>query len=226
MTIKLEMPAFFKDFADAVRNMFMFFGRYIRSEIDAIKRNKRAMFFLKVSARWLLVVLALVAYTIIVHRTAYNKALTVYRGWMDDYKAEQIAIAEEEKRTAPIDPYEKQLNEEAEQLAKVLYGVKDNDTDDLRTYCWCVFNRVDNKAFPDTLEDVIAQPSQWMRYDSTNPILEPLYQIARSELDEWHSNTHRPVSSEYVFMAWTKSDICLRDNFYEGSGCHYWRIGQ
>ena len=136
------------------------------------------------------------------------------------------AAAEEAARTAPVDPYESQLDAEAELLARVLYGVKDNDEGDLKTYCWCVFNRVENKAFPDTLEDVIAQPSQWMRYDQSNPIIESLFKLAREQLDSWHMDTHRPVSNEYVFMSWSAHDICLRDNFYEGSVTHYWRYGQ
>ena len=156
-----------------------------------------------------------------------QKALETYAVWFEEYKIEQAEAAEKAAREAvETDPYVIQLNAEAEALSRVLYGVKDNSTDDLKTYCWCVFNRVDNPNYPSTLEDVIAQPSQWMRYDPTNPILENLYQIAREQLDEWHTNTHRPVSSEYVFMNWSKNDICLRDNFYEGSGTHYWRFGQ
>lgn len=199
---------------------------WAKKKIAALKANKRAMWVIRYSARWLLVVLALVLYTIVVHRVAYKKAMDVYEGWLEDYKAEQIAAAEEAARTAPIDPYEAQLDSEAELLARVLYGVKDNKSDDLKTYCWCVFNRVDNKSFPSTLEDVIAQPQQWMRYDPTNPIIESLYQIAREQLDAWHSNPHRPVTNEYVFMNWSANDICLRDNFYEGSGTRYWRYGQ
>lgn len=195
--------------------------------LDKARQDKQFRWFLRVGARYALVMAGLALYTMCVSRVAQNKAIQTYEGWFETYKAEQTAAAEAAQAEAlAADPYQQQLDADAEALARVLYGVKDNSTDDLRTYCWCVFNRVDNKAFPDSLEDVIAQPSQWMRYDPTNPILEPLFQLAREELDAWHSNSHRPVSSDYVFMNWTKSDICLRDNFYEGSGCHYWRYGQ
>lgn len=197
-----------------------------KSKISLFKSNKRAVWVVRYAAKWALVILSVVLYTILIHRAAYQKAMVVYEGWMEEYKAEQIALAEEKEKAAPVDPYEAQLDAEAELLARVLYGVKDNDNDDLRTYCWCVFNRVDNNAFASTLEDVIAQPNQWMRYDQTNPIIENLYQLAREQLDDWHTNTHRPCSADYVFMSWSKNDICLRDNFYEGSGCHYWRYGQ
>lgn len=212
--------AFISSFAEVIRTAV---GKYIAK----IKDNRKAMWTLTILLRWSLFVLAVVAYTIAVSRYAQNKALETYQGWFEQYKIEQ---AEEAERLAmeayETDPYTIQLNAEADSLARVLYGVKDNDENDLKTYCWCVFNRVDNPSYPDTLEDVIAQPSQWMRYDPTNPILESLYQIAREQLDEWHTNTHRPVSNEYVFMNWSRNDICLRDNFYEGSGTHYWRYKQ
>ncbi len=156
-------------------------------------------------------------------RVGQRKALDVYEGWFDEYKAEQEAVA---LKAIQEDPYTIQLNNEAEMLSKVLYGVKDNDSDDLRTYCWCVFNRVDNAAYPNTLSEVISQPNQWMRYSEVNPVVEYLYQIAREELDKWHTGTRRPVSNEYVFMKWSGDDICLRDSFNETSRTRYWRYNQ
>ena len=190
---------------------------------ERVRANKTACKALRIAGVCLLAFLILWADSLVSGRVAQKKALDTYYGWFEEYKAEQEAAA---LAAIEADPYTVQLNAEAEALAKVLYGVRDNDTDDLKTYCWCVFNRVDNSQFPSTLEDVIAQPSQWMRYDQTNPILEDLYQLAREQLDAWHTDSHRPVSSEYVFMSWSSNDICLRDNFYEGSNCHYWRWGQ
>lgn len=195
----------------------------IRVLIERVKANRTACKAFRIAGVCLLAALVLWADSVISGRIAQKKAIETYYGWFEEYKAEQEAA-----KLAAIesDPYTVQLNAEAELLAKVLYGVKDNKTDDLITYCWCVFNRVDNSAFPSTLEDVIAQPNQWMRYDQTNPILESLYQLTREQLDAWHTEMHRPVSSEYVFMNWSSNDICLRDNFHEGSGTHYWRYGQ
>ena len=202
-------------------------GEAIRKRVAKVKENRRAMWYITLAMRWALLILAIVAYTIAVGRYAQKKALETYAVWFEEYKIEQAEAADRAAREAiETDPYVIQLNEEAEALARVLYGVKDNSTDDLKTYCWCVFNRVENKAFPDTLEDVIAQPGQWMKYDPTNPVIEDLYQIAREQLNEWHTNTHRPCSNEFVFMNWSKSSIVLRDNYYEGSGVHYWRIRQ
>lgn len=186
---------------------------------ERLRANEKACKAFRIAGVCLLVCLAIVAYTAVIFRVASKHAVERYEVYLAEVRAQ-------EEEAARQDPYTLQLNAEAEMLARVLYGVRDNDTDDLKTYCWCVFNRVDNSQFPSTLEDVIAQPNQWMRYDQTNPILEDLYQLAREQLDAWHTDSHRPVSSEYVFMSWSSNDICLRDNFYEGSGVHYWRWGQ
>lgn len=206
-----------------VRSFFAFASCGIHKLFDKIRGNRKLCWFIALGAKYLLVVLVLIAWTIAAARFGQKKALAQYEVWLEEYKVEQ---AEAARLAVENDPYTIQLNEEAEMLARVLYGVKDNKTDDLKTYCWCVFNRVDNSHYPDTLEDVIAQPQQWMRYDPTNPVLENLYQIARDQLDSWHTDSHRPVDSNYVFMNWSSKDICLRDNFNDGSGTHYWRWNQ
>lgn len=188
-----------------------------------VKANRQLCWTLALAAKYMLVLLVLIAWTIAAARYGQKKAMAQYEVWMEQYKAEQ---AEAARQAVESDPYTIQLNAEAELLARVLYGVKDNSTDDLRTYCWCVFNRVDNEQYPSTLEDVIAQPQQWMRYDKTNPVLEPLYQIAREQLDNWHTSERRPVDISFVFMNWSSKDIALRDRWQEGSGCHYWRWNQ
>lgn len=187
------------------------------------KADRQLRWFVGWCGKWLLLILLLVAWTFAACRYGQKKALAVYEGWMEDYRAEQEALEQAEYEA---DPYTIQLNAEADALAKVLYGVKDNSSDDLKTYCWCVFNRVDNRNYPDTLAEVIAQPGQWMRYDTKNPILESLYDLAREQLDAWHTGTHRPVSNEYVFMSWRSNDICLRDNFEVNAYTNYWRWGQ
>lgn len=152
----------------------------------------------------------------------YIKYYQYYMSEFQAYKDEQRAEAE---RLAALPPgLEETRQAQSEMLSKVLYGVKDNSTDDLRTYCWCVFNRVDNPNYPDTIEEVISQPKQWMRYDEENPVLETLYDLAYTELVRWQDGSRRPVSNEFVFMNWSPSEIVLRDKFENNQSAHYWRI--
>lgn len=181
-------------------------------------RNKR--WLVMWLAKWLILILALVAWSIFMARVGQKKALETYKGWVEE--AALVQRLEIDRKGGGAET----AVAEAELLAKVLYGVKENDTDDLRTLCWCVFNRCDNPAFLNDLTEIINQPSQWMQYSPDNPVLENLYQIAREELDAWRSGAHRPCSYDFVFMNWSPSDICLRDAWREGSKTHYWRYGQ
>lgn len=191
--------------------------------IERIRASKRACVILRFAGKVLLAAAVIVAYTLIICRIQAAKDAAAYQKQMEDYRLQIVTRAAYDAAEAMEDPYQLQLNTEADALARVLYGVKDNSQADLITYCWCVFNRVDNSAFPSTLEDVIAQPSQWMRYSPDNPVLEDLYQLARGQLDLWHSGNHRPCSSEFVYMNWSPSRIKLRDHWEEGSGTEYWR---
>lgn len=152
---------------------------------------------------------------------ATNETAARYEAQIAAYMAEQeeAARAAAEAAAVQID----QERAEAEMLARLLYGVKNNSTDDLYTLAWCVINRVDNPAFPGTVEGVINQPLQWMGYSADNPVLENLYRIADDVLTTWRSGGHRPVSDDYVYMSWSESDIVLRDNFTESRSTHYWR---
>ena len=190
---------------------------------EKARANEKLARWVRIAAIVLLAAGALTIWTLGAFRFAQKKALDTYRGWVEEYKIERLAV---DQANADADPYQRQLDAEAEMLARVLYGVKDNNTDDMRTYCWCVFNRVDNPAFPDSLDAVIAQPQQWMRYDIASPVLESLFQIAREQLDAWHTGARRPVFDGFVYMSWQPDDIVLRDTWLEGRNCHYWRYGQ
>lgn len=174
-------------------------------------------------------VLLFAVYTIIVcslsARSARIKATNETAQQYETRIAAYLAEQEERERSAAeaavvqID----QERAEAEMLARLLYGVKNNSTDDLYTMAWCVINRVGNPQFPSTVEAVINQPLQWMGYSADNPVLENLYRIADDVLTTWRSGGHRPVSDNYVYMSWSESDIVLRDNFTEKGSTHYWR---
>lgn len=145
--------------------------------------------------------------------------------WSDYYQNELEAYKSEQEAARAVE-YDAALRQtEAEAVARVLYGVKGNSERDLRTLAWCIFNRVDNSQYPNTLTGVISQPKQWMAYSEDNAVLDKLYQIAAEEVDRWHSG-HRPVSSDYVYMNWSPSEIILRNRWEEKSGTKYWQWGE
>lgn len=188
-----------------------------------IKMEARTRWLLGYVLQYVILVLAFALCIIVAYRAGGVRAAKKYEDWKERYVTEFLELEEAKAAGAPIDPYQAQLDAEAQELARVLYGVRENSTDDLRTYCWCVFNRVDSPDFPETLAAVIGQPKQWMRYDPEAPVLDDLFKIARSELDAWHTGTTRPCGVEFVFMNWSPTEITLRDNWEDGSRTHYWR---
>lgn len=118
-----------------------------------------------------------------------------------------------------------QIEKEAEYIAKVFYGYDRNHEDsDLRGVAWCIFNRTEHYAYPDTVIGVCEQPKQWMGYSQDNPVLTEHYELALAELKIWHSGGHRPVSNKYIYLTWSSKEILLRDTFEENKSTNYWRM--
>ena len=184
---------------------------------------KRNIWFVGWLGKWALLILGIILYTIIIARAAQAKEAKHYEAWRERYVTEFLAQRDAAAAGMPVDPYQATLQAEAEDLARVLYGVKDNSTDDLRTLCWCVFNRVDSPEYANSIAEVVAQPKQWMGYSSENPVLESLYKLAREELLKWREGSVRPCGIDFVFMQRSPSEIVLRNTWTNSSSTRYWR---
>lgn len=118
-----------------------------------------------------------------------------------------------------------EIEQEAEYIAKVIYGTARNHADsDKKAVVWCILNRVEHHSHPDTVAEVCEQPKQWMGYSSDNPVLTDIYDLALAELKIWHGDGHRPLSNEYIYLSWSSKEIILRDTFEENKNTNYWRM--
>lgn len=71
-------------------------------------------------------------------------------------------------------------------LAQMLYGEARGCTVDNQMKCvWCVLNRVDDSRFPDTIQGVLSQPSQFHGYSPNFPVWDELKEVARDVLTRW-----------------------------------------
>ena len=71
-------------------------------------------------------------------------------------------------------------------LAQMLYGEARGCTVDNQMKCvWCVLNRVDDSRFPDTIQGVLSQPSQFHGYSPDFPVWDNLYAVAMDVLTRW-----------------------------------------
>ena len=71
-------------------------------------------------------------------------------------------------------------------LAQMLYGEARGCTVDNQMKCvWCVLNRVDDSRFPDTIQGVLSQPSQFHGYSPDFPVWDELKDVALDVLTRW-----------------------------------------
>ena len=100
--------------------------------------------------------------------------------------AEAPVEPEPEPSEAPI-YYEMYFTEEdVAEVAKMLWGEARGCTRDNQIKCaWVVCNRVDDERFPDTIQGVLSQPSQFHGYDPTYPVTDELYSVAFDVLTRW-----------------------------------------
>ena len=139
----------------------------------------------------------------------------------DDYEFQMTAMRKYYEYGADAS----QVEQEAEYIAKVIYGTARNHSDsDKRAVVWCILNRVEHYGHPDTVEEVCEQPKQWMGYSSDNPVLDDIYELVLAELKTWHNDGHRPMSNEYIYLSWSSKEILLRDTFEENKNTNYWRM--
>ena len=91
-------------------------------------------------------------------------------------------------------------------MAKMLWGEARGCTlDNQQKAVWCVLNRVDDPRFPDTIQGVLSQPSQFHGYSPDFPVWDELKEVALDVLTRWSLEkqgvtVERELPPEYVFF--------------------------
>lgn len=71
-------------------------------------------------------------------------------------------------------------------VAKMLWGeARGCALDNQQKAVWCVLNRVDDSRFPDTIQGVLSQPSQFHGYSPDFPVWDELKEVALDVLTRW-----------------------------------------
>ena len=104
--------------------------------------------------------------------------------------AEETAEPEQSEEPEPSEApvyYEMYFTEDdVAEVAKMLWGEARGCTRDNQIKCaWIVCNRVDDARFPDTIQGVLEQPSQFHGYDPAYPVTDELYTVAFDVLTRW-----------------------------------------
>ena len=95
--------------------------------------------------------------------------------------------SEAPEQTEPPVYYEMYFTEDdVAAMAKMLWGEARGCTRDNQIKCvWVVLNRVDDERFPDTIQGVLEQPSQFHGYSESFPVTDELYNVAFDVLTRW-----------------------------------------
>ena len=89
---------------------------------------------------------------------------------------------------------------------------------------WCIFNRVDDPRWPDTIVEVCT-PGQFHGYSPLNPIDPELYDLAHDVWNRWHReklgdpNPGRTLPPQYVYFTGDGKVNHFRDAYHGG---HRW----
>ena len=105
------------------------------------------------------------------------------------------------------------------EVAKMLWGEARGCTRDNQIKCaWVVCNRVDDERFPDTIQDVLSQPSQFHGYDSTYPVTDELYSVAFDVLTRWSYEkqgipVRRELASSFLWFTGNGVENIFREEY-------------
>lgn len=177
-----------------------------------------------IAALIVVLTVALISWSLDIRTERRAAALTATA--MADYEAGQKA--ELEAIAAAEDTI---MQKESESLARIFYGISKfqdkygYDDKDFFTLARCVFNRVENGHYSSDLAEVVNQKDQWVGYFENNPVLAEYYDLAYKAVQEWHNETIKPISNDFVYAELTPNGIWLKNDFHADGYARRWRYG-
>ena len=183
-----------------------------RNQTHARKRISETRLFRNYGIA-IIAILALIIWTVVIWIISGNisaaktkKALTAqydaeYEEKMQAFRDELIEI-----NTPTEDQYlQRQIRMEADLIAKVIGTM--NTKQMKLSMLWNILMRVDSPYYPNTVEEVVNQPQQWMFYDEKNPIRDDDVKLAIEQLRLWHEGRYPAgLSSTFVYGEWSEHD--------------------
>lgn len=196
----------------------------IRLEMFAERFVKRYGIFLALAFLW--TISMIVVATIASHNTekAVRQEMAIeYASKLEAYKAE---LREKEQASYFLSgdaSREAFLNQEVDAAAR-LAAKMSNDTQKGGIICNALA-RTMNKNYPNTMQEVIAQPQQWMLYSPDNKFTTHDREIAESILRAYYEDGIIPngLTDEFVYATWSETDYVLRNTWDFGQSTRTWR---
>ena len=142
---------------------------------------------------------------------------------VEQYKAEQARETQKQYFLSGDASREAFVNQEIDAAARLAARMS-NDVQKGGIICNALA-RVMNKAYPGTMQEVIAQPEQWMFYSQDNKFSTHDREIAEKILRAYYEDGIVPtgLTEEFVYGSWSESDYVLRNTWDFGSSTRTWR---
>ena len=147
-----------------------------------------------------------------------------YKVALEAFEAQPAKVVYVEVTPEPTE-LDTTLVTEAEAVAKVLYGMRNNSKEDLRGVINVLVNRAESPMFQASLVEVCEAPDQWVGYYDTNVITEDLYNLAYETLRSYQSNGHRMLGSDFFWFDWTSTQITFRNTYEKTATTKYYTTG-
>ena len=117
----------------------------------------------------------------------------------------------------------RQISKEADIIAKAIGTM--NTKQMKLSMLWNILMRVDSPYYPNSVSEVVNQPSQWMFYKDSNPIRDDDVALAKEQLALWHAGRYPAgLSDTFVYGQWSEHDYVLRDTWEQNYKTKYWRF--
>ena len=142
---------------------------------------------------------------------------------VEQYKAEQARETQKQYFLSGDASREAFINQEVDSAARLAARMS-NDTQKGGIICNALA-RVMNKAYPGTMQEVVAQPEQWMFYSADNKFSTHDREIAEKIIRAYYEDGIVPtgLTEEFVYGSWSESDYVLRNTWDFGSATRTWR---
>ena len=148
-------------------------------------------------------------------RNAYDAGQRDLYAAMDLEHEQMMAAAEEAERIAAQEEESLQIRE-AQAIARALFGIRNftakygYTNDDLETYARCVTNRCE--ATGKSVEEVLAQPQQFIAYSDKNDLVGEYYDLALRFVADWHTGSLKPCDTRFQYAVLKDTGIWLVDD--------------
>lgn len=144
---------------------------------------------------------------------------TDYEIKIKEFQDELIELS----KPSPDEVAEKELRKEADEIARAIGTM--NSKRQKQSMLWNILMRVDSPYYPNTVTEVVRQPSQWMFYNEGNPVRDDDVGLALEQLRLWHEGRYPAgLSSTFVYGEWSEYDYVLRDTWDKTYKTNYWRM--